>query len=110
MEKWILTVESNCSDPTRENEFDEWYEKTHLPDILETPGFVCAARYENSTPDESNGKYLAVYEIETNDIGQTMVTFGEHVNKITEQGRMSDLVMAVGGGLYKQITAPIESK
>jgi len=50
MARYILVVESNCADPAREAEFNEWYDKTHLPDILETPGFVRATRYENTEP------------------------------------------------------------
>ncbi len=110
MERWLLTVESNCSDPSREKEFNEWYDTIHLPDVLETPGMVRAARYENSNPAEGQGKFLAIYEIETGDLGQTMAAFSENVNRKSEQGRMSDLVVAVGGGLYRQITAPIENK
>ena len=38
MAKWLLVVGSNCADAARETEFNEWYEKTHLPDVLETLG------------------------------------------------------------------------
>ena len=110
MEKWLMSVESNCSDPSKEAEFNEWYDKIHLPDILETPGFLRASRYENANPGEGQGKYLALYEIETEDIGLTMVAFGENVNKKTEQGRLSELVAAVGGGLYRQITPTMMHK
>ena len=110
MARWLLTVESNCADPSREGEYNDWYDNTHLPDILETPGFVRAARYENNSPGEGKGKYLATYEIETDDIGETLMAFDKTVNDKAEQGRMNDLVMAVGGGLYRQITAPLESK
>jgi hypothetical protein len=110
MEKWLLTVESNCADPSREKEFNKWYATVHLPDILETPGFIKAARYENTNPGEGQGKFLAMYEIESDDIAQTLAMFTENVNKKAEQGRMSDLVIAVGGGLYRQITPPIARK
>ncbi len=110
MEKWLLTVESNCADPSREKEFNDWYATVHLPDILETPGFIRAARYENMNPGEGQGKFLAVYEIESNDIAQTLVEFTENVNKKAEQGRMSELVIAVGGGLNRQITPPVERR
>jgi hypothetical protein len=36
MAKWLLIVETNCSDPARESEFDEWYDRIHLPDVLYT--------------------------------------------------------------------------
>ena len=110
MEKWLLTVESNSSDPGREKELNDWYDNIHLPDILETPGFMRASRYENTNPSEGQGKFLAMYEIETNDLAQTMADFAENLNNKTAQGRLSELVMAVGGGMYRQITTPMESR
>jgi hypothetical protein len=110
MEKWLFTVESNCADPSKEREFNKWYDTVHLPDLLETPGFVRAMRYENTNPGEGQGKFLAIYEIETDDIAETLAAFTENQNKKAEQGRLSDLIMAVGGGLYRQITAPIARK
>jgi len=110
MERWLLTVESNCCDPSREDEFNDWYDNIHLPDILETPGFVSAVRYENTSPAEGQGKFLAMYEIETGDLASTLAEFDEIVNARAKQGRMSDLVIAVGGGLYRQVSAPIKRK
>ena len=72
MAKWLLVVETNCVDTAREAEFNEWYDKTHLPDVLETPGFVRATRYENTNPPEGKGRFLATYEIGADDIDQVM--------------------------------------
>ncbi len=80
MERWLLTVESNCCDPSREKEFNDWYNKIHLPDILETPGFVRAVRYENTNPAEGQGKFIAMYEIETDDLASTLAQFDKIVN------------------------------
>jgi hypothetical protein len=110
VEKWLLNVETNCADPAKEKEFNEWYDKTHLADILETPGAVRASRYENANYSEGQPKFMAVYEMETEDINQTMAAFGERLNKVVEQGRMSELAQVVGVRLYKQITAPIERR
>lgn len=110
MERWLLNVETNCADPSREGEFNEWYDTIHLADILETPGIVRASRYENSNPSEGQGKFLAMYEIETENLDQTMAAFGERVNNIIEQGRMSELAVILGARLYRQITAPIQSR
>ena len=110
MERWLLTVESNCCDPSREKEFNDWYNKIHLPDILETPGFVRAVRYENTSPAEGQGKFIAMYEIETDDLASTLTEFDKIVNARAKQGRMSDLVAAVGGGLYQQVCAPVKAK
>jgi hypothetical protein len=110
MERWLLTVEANCSDPSREEEFNDWYDTVHVPDILETPGFVRAIRYENTNPAEGQGKYVAMYEIETDDLARTLAEFDEIVNARAKQGRMSELVVAVGGGLYRQVCAPAKTK
>ncbi len=110
MERWLLTVESNCADPSKEKEFNKWYDTVHLPDLLETPGFVRAMRYENTNPSEGQGKFLAMYEIESDDMAQTLAAFTENQNKKAEQGRLSCLIMAVGGGLYRLITPPIKGK
>ena len=103
MERWLFTVESNCSDPAREQEFNDWYDRVHVPDILETPGFVRAARYENTNPSEGQGKFVAMYEIETEDLAQTLAAFTEKLNSKAAQGRMLDVLVAVGGGLYRQL-------
>ena len=67
MTKRLRIVETNCADPARETEFNEWYDKTHLPDVLEIPGFIRATRYENVEPSKGEAKHLALYEIETDD-------------------------------------------
>ena len=110
MERWLLTVESNAVDPSREQELNDWYDSIHLPDILETPGFVRAVRYENTNPSDGQGKFVAMYEIETDDFTRTMAEFTEQVNSRAAQGRMCDAVVAVGGGLYRQITPPMEPR
>lgn len=110
MARWLLTVESNCADPSKEKEFNKWYDTVHLPDILETPGFISASRYVNTNPAEGQGKFLAMYEIETDDITRTLAEFDKVVNARAKEGHMSDLVIATGGGLYKQITPPLKRK
>ncbi|MFC2012388.1 hypothetical protein ACFLVU_04595 [Chloroflexota bacterium] len=103
MEKHILVVALNCSDPAKEGEFNEWYNTIHLPDVLETPGFVRATRWQHTDPKEGDAKFLALYDIETEDIQATMKAMGENLTKKREQGRMSDLSSRVLMGLYKQI-------
>lgn len=107
MEKWSLAVETNCSDPSREKESNDWYDNIHVPDILEMPEVVRAARYENGSPAEGWGEFLALYEIETDDIGQTMMALQENVSK---KWHMNELAVTVSGAFYQQITAPVERK
>lgn len=54
--------------------FNAWYEDAHLRDMLGTPGWVGARRFQRSTVQRSKTAavpgYLAVYRIVTDDIGQ----------------------------------------
>ena len=102
MEKWVLVVGTNCSDPSKEREFSEWYNNTHLPDILEVPGFVRATRYEVPEPGEGESKFIAMYAIETEDIDKTKAALQGQVAKKEEQGRYSDLLVVVSRSYYRQ--------
>ena len=57
----------------REDEFNRWYEDTHLPEVLQVPGFVAGRRYALTGPWAADGpRFLAVYEIETEDLAATL--------------------------------------
>jgi hypothetical protein len=43
-------------------EFNEWYNKEHLPELLSVPGILSAARYEAV---KGGPQYLACYELES---------------------------------------------
>ena len=102
MDKYIIEVGTNCKDPAKESEYNEWYNNTHLPDVLETPGLVRATRYENTNTGEGQAKFLAIYEVETDDIEGYMKISNENVAKLTEAGRISDLLVFVYMNMYKQ--------
>ncbi|MFC1953408.1 DUF4286 family protein [Chloroflexota bacterium] len=105
MAKWLLVVETNCTDEAREAEFNEWYDKIHIPDILEASGFIKATRYENTEPSDEKGKFLATYEIETDDIDKCINTFSEHMAKKRAEGRVTELLVIVphGRNFYKEL-------
>ncbi len=92
MEKWVLIVEVNCKDAKREAEFNDWYDKIHIPDILNgSPGFKSATRYVIKDPTGGRGKYIALYEIETDDIKRTMDAHAKNVQSKRDIGRGTDL-------------------
>jgi hypothetical protein len=69
MAKGIMVVQSRPSDPAREDEYNEWYGKTHLADVCAIPGFVGARRYKvHNGADPSQHEYVAIYEIEAEDL------------------------------------------
>jgi hypothetical protein len=102
MSRYIYEVSVNCSDPSREAEFNDWYNNIHLPDVFELPGFVRAIRCINTDVGEGQAKYITFYEIETDNIDALMKAHGENLGRKREAGRMSDLVSMVNRVIYKQ--------
>lgn len=73
MPKAVMVVYADPSDPSREDEFNTWYDSTHAPDVLKNvPGFKVCTRYKVAAaqlgPVETPGQYLAIYEIEVDDL------------------------------------------
>ena len=49
----------------KDEEFQKWYWETHIPEVLELPGFVAAKRLR--TADDAVGaphRYATIYEVE----------------------------------------------
>jgi hypothetical protein len=72
MAKYTFVVLSNSTTPAEEAEYNEWYNKIHIPDVLNVPGFVAAQRFKLAETQFADGKpahrYLALYELETDDL------------------------------------------
>lgn len=59
----------------KDAEFSKWYDEVHLEEVLDTPGFVAVQRYQlNDVQLGTNHpyKYLAIYELETDDPQSTL--------------------------------------
>jgi hypothetical protein len=57
----------------REDEFNQWYDERHLPDVLAIDGFVAAQRFrlaDTDPPQQYGHRYLALYEVETDDLNK----------------------------------------
>ena len=91
MEKYLFIAQCDCTDPKREKEMVDWLDDIHIPDALETPGFVKADRYININPEENKRpKYMAIYEIETDDIKKFDAAFHKTMQKMADNKRISD--------------------
>ncbi len=79
--EWLMMVVSNITDPKREGEFNYWYDKIDIPDVLKVPGFMRARRGVSVEVDgalktalhDPSGKYLALYNIDSPDIDKTII-------------------------------------
>ncbi len=91
----ILAVLSNCTDAIREDEFNNWYNDIHIPDILDTRLYHTAYRFESQDPQATRGKYLALYETDHGDPGKARHELGKHSPRWKESGRMHDALEVV---------------
>jgi hypothetical protein len=85
----------------REDEYNAWYQNVHLPEVCALPGLQGAQRYKQAAA-LSNGDerpYLAIYDIETDDIGKTLAGFGE----AAAAGKMTRCDASDNAGAYTVI-------
>jgi len=73
MAKGILIVHTAAADG-RDDEFLQWYGDVHIPEILQLSGFTAARRF--TRVGESAHPYLAVYELEADDITAAQAAIG----------------------------------
>lgn len=54
----------------REEEYNDWYQNSHLPEIVSYKGMTSARRYKVAAPLQApvSYGYLAIYDIETDDL------------------------------------------
>lgn len=67
MPRFKMIVRSFCPEGIEEQAFNDWYQNTHLADIVRIPGFVAAERLrvaEHVSGDPVPPPYIAIYEIE----------------------------------------------
>jgi hypothetical protein len=92
MARYLLFAFSDCRDPAREQEFNDWYSNVHLPDMLEVPGMIRATRWMSAESKEGQQrKYLALYEMETDDLDKFNASVRKRAMRTMAEGRFSDL-------------------
>lgn len=109
MSKHIFVVFTNAL-PGQDREFNEWYTDRHIPDALRLPGIVAAQRFTLSDIQRMNApyKYLAIYEIQTNDLSMTMQTLGQRIGT-SEMPLSNSLDPVRSSWIYHPITARLSA-
>ncbi len=73
MGKFLMVVTS-AAQPGRDDDYNAWYDGTHLAEICSLPGVTSGRRYDAipATPHPQPAPYLAIYEIEAEDPGSVL--------------------------------------
>lgn len=68
MSERIIQVTLVDVDKAHQDEFNDWYNNTHLPEVLACPGWRAATRFESL---EGQPQFLAIYELDSEDAWDT---------------------------------------
>jgi hypothetical protein len=102
MAKGILMVQVSAAEG-RDQEFNDWYNDIHLVDVLKLAGFTAARRFRRIDAEADN-PYLAIYEVEADDLHAAYAGLGPAV--ASGEVRMSDVLSLDPPpvmGLYEQL-------
>ena len=107
MPKAVMIVWSNPGEGADEGEYNSWYDSVHAKDVLKIPGFLSCTRFKLSEaqfgPIDAPGNYLAVYEVDMEDLSDVPKRLGEAF--AAGELPMSD-VLAPGPMLIAEEVAP----
>ena len=80
MATYALVVTSNAV-AGRDDEYNEWYDSTHLADVLAIPGVISGKRLEAlpTSPNAPPARYLAYYELELDEPTTVLAEIGKRV-------------------------------
>jgi hypothetical protein len=89
----VFLVRTGPSSPERTDEYNDWYDNIHLPDLLNVKGVVGASRYQVAPVQQGGAtiagpQYLAIYEVDIDDVQD----FFDDMTRAATDGsmRMSD--------------------
>ncbi len=106
MADYKLIMLSNAK-PGRDEEFKTWYQR-HLNDMLRIPGVTAAQCYdydmELSEKPEAKFKYMALYEITTDDLPQSLMALQKAAG--TDAMPMSDAMDAKTSAIIYRTRGP----
>ena len=115
--RFVLVVLTNAV-AERDEEFNDWYDRTHLPDVLKIEGYVGATRFrvadaqlgddtDAAVDSSTDHQYLALYEIEAESAEIALKHLGDGIAQGVE---MSDALGPSPRVLLFEQLGPRQSK
>jgi len=114
--QWLMMVRTVNTDPTKEREFNAWYDDIDIPDVLKVPGYWRARRARTmqrttspavqSAEAQDQGHYVALYNIESPAIDKTIIDMLMATWKMLSEGRDTPLLRVTERAYYHEYAAP----
>jgi hypothetical protein len=100
-----LLVMAN-SEPGHEEEFNRWYDQTHIPDVLKIPGFISARRFSLSGHQlpgfaAPGFQYLTIWDLEADDLALPLAAMAAAVG--TPEMPISKAMVVTGDGAVRTV-------
>ena len=106
----LLLAITNCKTPSKEEEFNYWYNHLHLPDVTEPGVFRHPIRFTNTEPGgvtDPHGKivqYAATYETKWEDLPAAWTALRGNSARLRQEGRFIDEDLdIVSSVVYKRL-------
>jgi hypothetical protein len=110
--KYKMVVFTNAIEG-KDKDFNDWYQNTHLAQIVSIKSFVQAQRFRFHTsivpgsPDSA--RYMAIYDIETDDINASLGA----MNELAVSGRMplpDSMAQPIVGAVYEDFGEVVKAR
>ena len=99
----LLLAITNCTDASKSDEFNYWYNHMHVPDVTGPGIFRHAIRFANSDPASPAGQYVATYETAWEEVGKAMPAHREAGARTRgDEDRGTPLIQPVTVGVFKR--------
>ena len=76
-----------CTDPTRVDEWDRWYDDVHVPDMLSCGAFSTMSRWRRATPSAVGSNHLTLYDVATPTVEEAVARSATTLADVVAAGR-----------------------
>jgi hypothetical protein len=76
-----------CTDPTRVDEWDRWYDEQHVPDMLSCGAFSALSRWRRVPEQRIGPNHLTLYDIATDTIDEAVMRSAATLAEVVAAGR-----------------------
>jgi hypothetical protein len=76
-----------CSDPRRVDEWDQWYDEEHVPDMLSCGAFSAMSRWRRVSPQPVGPNHLTLYDVATPTVEEAVALSAVTLTEVVAAGR-----------------------
>jgi hypothetical protein len=76
-----------CTDPRRVDEWDRWYDETHVPDMLSCGAFSAMSRWRRAIPNATGPNHVTLYDVATPTVDEAVQRSAATLAEVVAAGR-----------------------